>query len=373
MALTIAPIRDPLNQNPRPAALSGAVGRHSLPMKSIGRQPSFTHLSDRCLIAKGGIQVPRFKPISLDSASDSGTGESRRNRLGVQSPYYRLQRHAQSAAFDFSPAAATPSGSIVPFAEGRKAWMRSLRGLHAARWREMGYDPDEEQPREGVRAALPVILDGSEDEDDDLSPQLRRLLGRCPNPVVALVLSEGSMAGCDRRDAHHVVLELQRLLRRCTDPDDADLVQAALDTVRAEWPSGAAMAPPRPFFDITDGERSALAAAERRFHEGIRRLQQNWTGARGPSAALIAMRRTAERMMAGHPDSMIARQIAAKEAEELADGYRTSLEALRSQYEAEKQAIRRAFRETRANPARRRTTRSPADPIRAASRPSSPP
>jgi hypothetical protein len=307
MALTLDPLRDLLDDNPPPSELP--LRESSLDMKSIGRQPSFAHLSEDCLIAKGGIPVASFKPLDLDCDT----------RLSIQSSYYRLLRHAQSAPINISATSAAPSGSIVPFAAGRSAWVRSLQDLHAARWREIGYDPDEE-------------------------PVGRRLLGSCPDPMVALVLGGGSIAGCGSREASRVVLELRRLRDQCTDPDDVRVIQAALDTVRAESRSGLATT-------WADDERAALAAAERRFHKGIRQLQQNWTNIRKPSEALLAMRGTAERMMTEGTDSIIA----AKKAEEIEEGYRAALEALRSRYEAEKEAVRTAFMERRNPPARQQT------------------
>jgi phosphoenolpyruvate carboxylase len=107
-----------------------------------------------------------------------------------------------------------------------------------------------------------------------------------------------------------------------------------LDTVRAESRSG--------------DEQSVLAAAERHFHKDIRRLQQNW--------------KNVQTLPTGDTDLMIK----AKEAEEMAEGYRTALDALRSRYEAEKAAVRRTFKEGRTD-----TTADPEDPVPTATQPRS--
>jgi hypothetical protein len=268
-----------------------------------------------------------------------------------------------------------PRPTIAPIAAGRTEWVRSLGDVNAERWKELGYEPD--GPPGGkspapVWARMPVIFDvGAGDGDradppdgaQQQSPRLERLLGRSPNPFVVRVLGGGSMEGSGEVDVFRAIVELQRLLRLSSMrgyADEMTAVRRGIDTVRAEHRRRLAdEEAPDPseagYEDDPEGQQ-ALAEVDQRFRDQALEVEDEWTSERkvaqltAPSLALLAMKRTAQRMMAANKSndqSMIARQIAEREAEEsiaagekLAEGYQAALAQLRKQWEAERAAIR---------------------------------
>lgn len=367
-----------------------------------GRQPSFNRLSRRGLVAKGGIPVEHFDGIDLmDPAADAPPAAPDRapaaaaacpssdslplpgGGLKMQSSYYRFTRHAQSAKFAIIPPLDGARQTIAPIAAGKTAWMRSLHDLNAARWRELGYDPADGTSKpdaavDPVWSGLPVILDhvsGAEDDESELSPRLSELAGRCASPQLVAALRGRSVSGGDDVDVFRLIVELQRLAKQCEHgglTHDFRHVRHVIDRVREEYKlavsTNAATMSTRPLADASEEEsaqidaeeRDAIREAEARQQERLPLLQQEWCDERKrrqfaqPSPALLAMRRTAQRMIADDR-SMIQRQIAAKEAEEaqaaterMAEGYEAALNVLKAQFEAEIAAIRNEFDEKRA-------------------------
>jgi hypothetical protein len=282
---------------------------------------------------------------------------------------------------------------------------------------------------------MPVILDATPNQDDhqsdeeddasvgegepaaeasrpkdpeELSPMLKALLGRAPDPLVELMLRGGSSVGCDDGEVFRVVVALQHLMKTCASKGhtgDAEAVQSALDTIRAEHRTrngnqetcvshlGRDKIWAEKLGEIDGEERLALSQADDKFRLHAAELEAEWTNERRPaqyakpSAALVAMRRTAQRMAAANKDlSVISKQIAGREAEEsraakLSEGYRAALAQLRGEQEAGKVATRRRFHGMRAvlikkkelhiGPIQNRVKRTatPAVPVQAAAAP----
>jgi hypothetical protein len=186
---------------------------------------------------------------------------------------------------------------------------------------------------------LSVLTDDSlieqEQEIPGLPASLAAMIGPGGDPCVEAALKGEALEELSERDRLRAGFILRRILRHCMDralTEEAATVRTAIDAVKAtEPPEG------------VEGE-------DPRMREEIARIEEQWEGesrqaqfAR-PSAALVAMRKTAQRMIAaGKPveRSLLGKQIAELEAEEeraaserLADAYAAEVEAVKKKYEA---------------------------------------
>jgi hypothetical protein len=283
----------------------------------------------------------------------SGTG------LKVQSSYYRFMKPTNATAPTLPILAESgPPPRIVPIAEGKSAWMSSLRAMNADRWRELGYDPEDTGGGLPVWAGLPVVTDEAIEEEP--GEVVIELLPADADPNARLALQGGSLAGCDDAAFQCAIGELQKLHRECLigrRAADAALVRAAIDNARAER-----RREDRGSF-IDEEERAALEKCEERFAAEIARVEAEWASEkkqaqfRRPSHALSAMLKTAEKLIAAKTydeESGIARQIAEKEAEEarlaeqkIAEGREADLAAVTAEYETGRAAILAEFQRRR--------------------------
>jgi hypothetical protein len=182
---------------------------------------------------------------------------------------------------------------------------------------------------------------------------------RSSDPLVVHVLGSGSTEGKSEVEVFCAVVELQRLQRLyCTRGYAAGVkaVRRGLDALRAEHRKRIVEEQASDAGEDDPEEVAALAEADERFRGQALEVEDEWTSEEKvallnqPSPALLAMKRAAQRMMAANrsnDQSMIARQIAEREAEErlaagerLAEGYQAALAQLRIQWEAERAVIR---------------------------------
>jgi hypothetical protein len=358
--------------------------RPTLRLLPIGRQPSFNRLSEAQLITKSGVTISQYEAVCSTDESSDDSPETASHRplptkaatsmivsvpasvpigLRVQSSYYRFMKPSNATAPSL-PLLADPGPPprIVPIAEGKSAWMSSLRDLIASRWRELGYDPVDPDGKP-VWAGLPVVTDTLIEADEDLRDDdgvIKLLIDDNKNPNVRLALQGGSLAGCDEENFQRTMVELQRIHKECLErgsPGDAARVRNVIDNVKAERRKedrGSVLAME---------ESAALEECHARFHAEFARVEGEWANERKqaafrkPSAALLAMRKAAERLIAAKTydqESGLARQIAEREAEEKrmadeksAEAKDVELAALKAEYEAARGAILTDFERRR--------------------------
>jgi hypothetical protein len=277
---------------------------NSSPLKLIpmGRQPSFTVLSQQRMVAKGGMLVKTFQALPVEPASQPLLPTP----VKTQTSYAQLGQHIRTINLNPTPDGRT---KIVPISQGKNALMRSLRDVNSDRLQKLGYDPLSEGASP-VWAGLSVLTDETIEPVEEpvitgLSDSLNSVLGPSPDDRVVAALKGEPFENGGPRDRIRTIFLLRRLWRHCADralTNDATTVREAIDLV---------MEKDRP--------------GNEEFKEEMRQIEEEWgsetkqAAFTKPSAALVSMRKTAQRMMAGgkhFEGSLIAQQIAELEAEE---------------------------------------------------------